>query len=138
MLPRLIATSPHPLTPALRPVPGRRPEGRRVLHVQSISEWAPSCIGPYSQALSHNGLILMAGQIALDPPTMAMVGAGLDAQCLRALHSCQVGIAGRGSPRFRLGASAPCVEGAEGALWLLAGAGAVWLSVSPGAPGLLV
>jgi hypothetical protein len=22
---------------------------RRVLHVQSISSWAPSCIGPYSQ-----------------------------------------------------------------------------------------
>jgi hypothetical protein len=22
---------------------------RRVLHVQSISDWAPSCIGPYSQ-----------------------------------------------------------------------------------------
>lgn len=28
--------------------------GRRVLHVQSISEWAPSCIGPYSQV--HGGV----------------------------------------------------------------------------------
>lgn len=34
-----------------------------MLHVQSISEWAPSCIGPYSQACRHRGLILFAGQV---------------------------------------------------------------------------
>ena len=43
----------------------RQAEGRRVLHVQSISEWAPSCIGPYSQATRHCGLILFAGQVRL-------------------------------------------------------------------------
>lgn len=26
-------------------------QSKRVLHVQSISSWAPSCIGPYSQVL---------------------------------------------------------------------------------------
>jgi enamine deaminase RidA (YjgF/YER057c/UK114 family) len=41
----------------------RRPQGRRVLHVQSISEWAPSCIGPYSQATRHAGLVHFAGQV---------------------------------------------------------------------------
>jgi len=41
----------------------RQPAGRRVLHVQSISEWAPSCIGPYSQATRHAGLVLFAGQV---------------------------------------------------------------------------
>lgn len=42
---------------------------RKVLHVQSISSWAPSCIGPYSQvsaelkhtmgseSVSHAGVI---------------------------------------------------------------------------------
>ncbi|PSC71309.1 diphthine-ammonia ligase isoform X1 [Micractinium conductrix] len=40
----------------------RVPAGRRVLHVQSISQWAPSCIGPYSQATRHAGLALFAGQ----------------------------------------------------------------------------
>lgn len=25
---------------------------KNILHVQSISEWAPACIGPYSQACS--------------------------------------------------------------------------------------
>jgi enamine deaminase RidA (YjgF/YER057c/UK114 family) len=34
-----------------------------VLHVQSISEWAPSCIGPYSQATRHQGLVHFAGQV---------------------------------------------------------------------------
>ncbi|PRW59519.1 diphthine--ammonia ligase isoform X1 [Chlorella sorokiniana] len=67
----------------------RQPEGRRVLHVQSISEWAPSCIGPYSQATRHRGLALFAGQIALDPPTMGIIGGGIDAQCVRCLLSCQ-------------------------------------------------
>ncbi|KAK9813243.1 hypothetical protein WJX72_011346 [[Myrmecia] bisecta] len=49
---------------------------RRVVHVQSISSWAPSCIGPYSQATSCHGLIHMAGQIALDPATMQLVPGG--------------------------------------------------------------
>lgn len=48
---------------SLPPSPCRQPEGRRVLHVQSISEWAPSCIGPYSQATRHSGLALFAGQV---------------------------------------------------------------------------
>lgn len=40
------------------------------LHVQSISSWAPACIGPYSQTHTVNGLIFMAGMIGLNPQTM--------------------------------------------------------------------
>jgi len=47
---------------------------RKVLHVQSISHWAPACIGPYSQATALNGLVHLAGQIGLDPSTMKLVG----------------------------------------------------------------
>jgi len=48
--------------------------GCEVLHVQSLSEWAPLCIGPYSQAnVLGNQLILIAGQIGLVPHTMQMV-----------------------------------------------------------------
>lgn len=50
----------------------------QVLHVRSLSEWAPLCIGPYSQAntlASH--LHLLAGQIALHPPTMQLATGGL-------------------------------------------------------------
>jgi diphthine-ammonia ligase len=46
---------------------------RRVLHVRSISLWAPACIGPYSQASTLHGLLHCAGQIPLLPATMALV-----------------------------------------------------------------
>lgn len=53
-------------SPALQP-------GRRVLHVQSVSEWAPKCIGPYSQGVAAGGLVFMSGVIPLDPPTMQLI-----------------------------------------------------------------
>lgn len=40
------------------------------------SDKAPKAIGPYSQAIHHGGLVWCSGQIALDPATGAMVGAG--------------------------------------------------------------
>ncbi len=58
-------------------------QGRRVLHVQSISRWAPCCIGPYSQATTLGSLLHMAGQIGLDPATMQLVSAGLRHQLIR-------------------------------------------------------
>lgn len=51
------------------------------LHVQSVSRWAPSNIGPYSQAKVLGGrLVLVAGQIALDPASMELVGPAAPAQ----------------------------------------------------------
>jgi 2-iminobutanoate/2-iminopropanoate deaminase len=35
---------------------------------------APKAIGPYSQAIIANGFVYTAGQIALDPATMELVG----------------------------------------------------------------
>ncbi|ANB13534.1 Dph6p [Sugiyamaella lignohabitans] len=43
------------------------------LHVQGQSYWAPANIGPYSQAISSNGLTYLAGQIGLTPATMTLV-----------------------------------------------------------------
>jgi 2-iminobutanoate/2-iminopropanoate deaminase len=37
---------------------------------------APAAIGPYSQGIIANGLVFTAGQIALDPATMELVGDG--------------------------------------------------------------
>lgn len=145
---------------------------RRVLHVQSVSEWAPSCIGPYSQAARHRGLALLAGQvrapgraaragggweaarlasgraldleqraampqapapgalrhfpchlalpaqIALDPPTMEVVGGGIEAQCVRCLVRCALcGTLGRAACRAWMGRG-----------------GIPWLPPSPSAP----
>lgn len=54
---------------------------RDVLHVKSISAWAPNCIGPYSQAnILHKSLILLAGQVSFLPQTMEIVGADHVAQ----------------------------------------------------------
>lgn len=41
---------------------------------------APKAIGPYSQALRHNGVVYCAGQIPLDPATMQMVEGGITEQ----------------------------------------------------------
>lgn len=62
---------------------------KKVLHVQSISSWAPSCIGPYSQATLHKGILYMAGQLGLDPPTMTLCDAGLTAELEQALKNSE-------------------------------------------------
>ena len=63
---------------------------RKVLHVQSISLWAPSCIGPYSQASTVNGLVHCAGQIPLEAGTMVLVpGEPAWAQTVRCVESCR-------------------------------------------------
>ena len=56
---------------------------RRTLHVQSVSRWAPACIGPYSQATECAGLVSIAGQVPLDSPTMQARAAALRPGCLQ-------------------------------------------------------
>ena len=49
---------------------------------------APAPVGPYNQAIVANGLVFVAGQIALDPITGAIVGEGdVAAQSERAMES---------------------------------------------------
>ncbi|XP_050224488.1 diphthine--ammonia ligase isoform X2 [Mercurialis annua] len=62
---------------------------KNVLHVQSISSWAPSCIGPYSQATLHNEMLYMAGQLGLDPPTMTLCSGGPAAELEQALENSE-------------------------------------------------
>ena len=61
------------------------------LHVQSVSRWAPSNIGPYSQAKTLAGrLVFVSGQIGLDPASMSLVGNSAlsqGRQCLRNLQA---------------------------------------------------
>ncbi|KAK1409759.1 hypothetical protein QVD17_36288 [Tagetes erecta] len=60
-------------------------QSKKVLHVQSISSWAPSCIGPYSQATLHKEILHMAGQLGLDPPTMSLCDGGAVSELEQAL-----------------------------------------------------
>ncbi|KAI4301963.1 hypothetical protein L6164_035193 [Bauhinia variegata] len=62
---------------------------KKVLHVQSISSWAPSCIGPYSQATFHEGILYMAGQLGLDPPTMTLCEGGPSVELEQALKNSE-------------------------------------------------
>ena len=82
--------------------PGALPDGRRVLldcvactdasarstlHVQSMSCWAPVCIGPYCQANTVRGVVHVAGQIGLVPETMRLVDGGTPAELRLALQN---------------------------------------------------
>lgn len=44
---------------------------------------APKAIGTYSQAVKINSTVYLSGQIALDPDTMEVVGADINAQVCR-------------------------------------------------------
>ena len=59
---------------------------RKSLHVQSLSSWAPACIGPYGQSIRVNGLAYVAGQIGMEPTTLDLVP-GIVAQLDRAMAS---------------------------------------------------
>jgi 2-iminobutanoate/2-iminopropanoate deaminase len=48
---------------------------------------APKAIGPYSQAVVHNGLAFLSGQIPLDPTTGAMAAGDIAAQTERVLEN---------------------------------------------------
>ncbi|HWP51630.1 MAG TPA: RidA family protein [Clostridia bacterium] len=52
------------------------------------TEKAPAAIGPYSQGISANGLIITSGQLPIDPATGAMPE-GIEAQTRQSLTNCR-------------------------------------------------
>jgi 2-iminobutanoate/2-iminopropanoate deaminase len=56
---------------------------RTVIHTGD----APEAIGPYSQAISHGGILYCSGAIPLDPATGELVGEELAAQTRRCLEN---------------------------------------------------
>src|SRR5262245_14568758 len=64
---------------------------------------APRAIGPYSQAVVAAGLVFCSGQIALDPATGEMVGAGdVREQTRRVLDNLRAVLEAAGSSLDRL------------------------------------
>lgn len=51
------------------------------------TDQAPGAIGPYSQAVVHNGTIYTSGAIPLDPKTMQLVEGGIEAQAKQAVEN---------------------------------------------------
>jgi 2-iminobutanoate/2-iminopropanoate deaminase len=58
---------------------------------------APSAIGPYSQAVTWNGLAFLSGQIPLDPATGRIVEGDIAAQTERVLENLKAVLAACGS-----------------------------------------
>jgi reactive intermediate/imine deaminase len=48
---------------------------------------APDAIGTYSQAVNHQGMVFVSGQIPLDPQTMETVAGGIEAQIRRVFEN---------------------------------------------------
>lgn len=71
------------------------------LHVQSLSEWAPPCIGPYAQFVEEDGILHISGVLPLYAP-LANIPGHLSAK--RQVEACAYNI------RRTLEASRACVE----------------------------
>jgi 2-iminobutanoate/2-iminopropanoate deaminase len=63
---------------------------------------APKAIGPYAQAVRANGFLFTAGQIALDPQTMELVGSDVAAQTERVLQNLTAIITAAGADWSRV------------------------------------
>ena len=61
------------------------------------TEHAPKAIGPYSQAVVHNGIAYLSGQIPLDPATQQLIEGDIAAQTERVLENIQAVLAACGS-----------------------------------------
>lgn len=62
---------------------------KEVMHVQSISHWAPANIGPYSQSVKIGDEIFCAGQIGLVPCTMQLIKGGVRPEAALSLNHVQ-------------------------------------------------
>lgn len=51
------------------------------------SDAAPAAIGTYSQAVDHNGLVFISGQIPLDPATMELVEGDFEERARRVFEN---------------------------------------------------
>ncbi len=65
---------------------------------QSIStDKAPKAIGPYSQAITYNGIAYLSGQIPLDPATGQVIEGDIAAQTGRVLENLKAVLEASGS-----------------------------------------
>jgi 2-iminobutanoate/2-iminopropanoate deaminase len=58
---------------------------------------APKAIGPYSQAIVHNGLAYLSGQIPLDPATGQVVDGDITVQTARVMENLKAVLEACGS-----------------------------------------
>ena len=61
------------------------------------TERAPAPVGPYSQAVIHQGLVYVSGQIPLDPTTGEVVEGEIEAQATRVFANLRAVLEAAGS-----------------------------------------
>ncbi|XP_070578500.1 uncharacterized protein [Ptychodera flava] len=66
-----------------------QPLSKTTMHVQSLSHWAPSNIGPYSQATQIGNVCFVAGQIGLCPASMELIEGGIRPQARLSARNAQ-------------------------------------------------
>jgi 2-iminobutanoate/2-iminopropanoate deaminase len=63
----------------------------------TATDRAPQAIGPYSQAITADGWVFTAGQVALDPKSGALVGAGVAEQTEQVFQNLEAVLAASGT-----------------------------------------
>ena len=63
---------------------------------------APNAGGPYSQAIVHNGLAYLAGQVCVDPSTNQLIEGDIEAQTARVLDNIKAVLEACGSSMDRV------------------------------------
>jgi 2-iminobutanoate/2-iminopropanoate deaminase len=63
---------------------------------------APKAIGPYSQAVIHNGLVFLSGQIPIDPATNQLIEGDIATQTSRVLDNIKAVLEASGSSLDRV------------------------------------
>jgi 2-iminobutanoate/2-iminopropanoate deaminase len=66
---------------------------REVIHTDS----APAAIGPYSQAIVHDGVVYCSGQIGLDPESMDFAGNDVASQTEQVMNNLEQVLKAAGS-----------------------------------------
>jgi len=61
------------------------------------TEGAPKAIGPYCQAIKHEGIVFCSGQIPLNPATMKVEASGIEAQTEQVLKNLSAVLKAAGS-----------------------------------------
>ena len=62
-----------------------------------VTQHAPAAIGPYSQAIVHNGIAYLSGQIPLDPATTTLVEGDIEVQTERVFKNLSAVLVACGS-----------------------------------------
>src|SRR5690349_17034662 len=66
------------------------------------TDTAPKAIGPYSQAVIHNSLVFLSGQIPIDPVTNQLVEGDISKQTSRVLDNIKAVLEASGSSLDRV------------------------------------